>query len=51
MAKSVADALKKEKKSVIDDCWLDEKWLETNDRAMNEIGFRTNVTRGKRKSS
>lgn len=38
MAKSAADALKKEKKTAADDVWIDEKWMEEHDRKI--MGFK-----------
>lgn len=39
MATSAKDALRKERTAEVDDCWVDEKWLDEQTR---QIGFKTN---------
>lgn len=42
-ANSVHHAVKKERKQVVDDCWLDEEWRRRDldlPLKSNEIGFR-----------
>lgn len=40
LAKSVADALKKEKKAEIRDVWLDEEWMKQQEKPKELVGFR-----------
>ena len=40
MAKSASDALKKERKFKADECWLDEKWVDLQNKDNGPaIGF------------
>lgn len=39
MAKSAMDAIKKEKKHSVDDCWIDEEWMKNN-WTPNKLGFK-----------
>lgn len=38
IAKSIADALKKEKKALVEECFVDNDWLKEN---KVEIGFKS----------
>lgn len=37
MAKSALDAIRKDKQTPVDDCWIDNDWLLENNK--REIGF------------
>lgn len=40
MAKSATEAIKLDRKKQVDDCWVDEKWLDTVTSSIQEIkGF------------
>lgn len=40
MAKSASDALKKERRLKADECWVDEKWIEQQNKDNSPaIGF------------
>lgn len=46
MAKSVKDALKKDKNTLPDDCWVDEDWKKDNPNKLESaMGFLTNSDR------
>lgn len=44
MAASAADAIKRDKRSPVEDVWLDDKWREIEDEltTITEIGFKQN---------
>lgn len=39
MANSAIDAIKKEKRHSVDDCWVDEEWMKNNWKS-GELGFK-----------
>jgi len=40
MAKSAIDAIRREKKHSVDDCWIDEEWMKNNWSNGKELGFK-----------
>lgn len=45
MAKSAAEALKKEKRIPADDCWVSEEWLKSQEFVSKNVGFEGNKGR------
>ena len=46
MAKSVQEALRKERKTKPDDCWVDDEWKKENpNQLVSAIGFETTSER------
>ena len=39
MAKSAIDAINQDRKSSVDDVWVDEEWAKENIKANSKIGF------------
>lgn len=47
MAESVADAVRKESRYPVDDCFIDDDWKKANEIKWKEIGFNNGKKRRK----
>lgn len=39
MASSAQEAIRMDKRTPVDDCWVDEKWLDKFDSKLFDVGF------------